>query len=369
MIYKSPLFDICRDSEEIEAAQRVIRSGVWSGEGGEVKKLEKEFADYIGVRYAAALNSGTSALHSLLLAYGLGPGDEVITTPFTFIATANSALFVGAKPVFVDIEEETYGIDPEKIDQAITKKTKVIISVHYGGIGCKIKQLQKVAKKNNLILIEDAAEALGATVNGKKTGTFGNSASFSLCANKNVTSGEGGLITTDSREFYEKVKLISSHGRSVTDPYDYTMLGYNFRMSNITAAIARVQLKKAEKINEMRKQNAHYLTKKLSKIEGIKTPKEPDGHESIFQLYTIRLENENVRNRLIKYLSKKLIQTKIYFPPVHLTSLYRNLFGYKGGEFPAAENLSKRVLSLPMFPSLKKQDMDYIVEKIEEFFK
>ena len=364
---KIPLFDIYYDNEEIDAVTKTMKSGIWSGEGEEVKNLEKEFADYIGTKYAAALNSGTSTLHSLLLAYGIKSGDEVITTPFTFIATANSVLFVGAKPVFVDIEEENYGIDPDKINEAITDKTKAIMPIHYGGIGCKIKEIREIAKDNNLILIEDAAEALGATVNGKKIGTFGDSASFSLCANKNITSGEGGLITTDSKEVYEKVKLIRSHGRSETNMYDHTMLGYNFRMSNMTAAIARVQLKKVEEINEMRRRNAHYLTEKLSKIEGIGTLKEPRGYKSIFQLYTIRLENENVRNELMRYSLENGIHTKIYFPTVHLTTFYMNLFGYKGGEFPVAENLSKRVLSLPMFPALKNEEMDYIVEKIDEF--
>lgn len=369
MTYKIPLFDIYQNNEEIETIERVIKSGIWSGEGDEVKKLEKEFADYVGTTYALALNSGTSTLHSLLLAYGIGSGDEVITTPFTFIATSNSVLFVGAKPVFVDIEEETYGIDPDKISEAITNKTKAIIPIHYGGTGCKIKEIKEITDNNNLILIEDAAEALGATVNKKKIGTFGNAASFSLCANKNITSGEGGLITTDSKEVYEKVKLIRSHGRSETNIYDHTMLGYNFRMSNITAAIARVQLKKVEKINEMRRENAHYLTEKLSKIQEIETPKELPGCKSIFQLYTIRLKNESIRTELMKYLLENGIHTKIYFPPVHLTTLYKERFGYKCGEFPVAEDLSKRVLSLPMYPALKKKEMDYIVEKIEEFFK
>jgi len=369
MTHKIPLFVIYHDNKEIEAVERVIKSGMWSGEGDEVKKLEKEFADYMGTKYAVAFNSGTSTLHSLLLAYGIGIGDEVITTPFTFIATANSVLFVRAKPVFVDIEEETYGIDHNKINKAITEKTKAIMPIHYGGMGCNIKEISEIAEDNNLILIEDAAEALGASINGKKVGTFGDSASFSLCANKNITSGEGGLITTDSEEVYEKVKLIRSHGRSETNIYDYVLLGYNFRMSNITAAITRVQLKKVEKVNEMRRENAYYLTKKLSKIEGIETPKEPQGFSSIFQLYTIRLRNENVRNKLMKYLFENSIQTKVYFPPVHLTTLYRNLFEYKGGEFPVAEDLSNRVLSLPMYPALKKEEMDYITKKIEEFFK
>ena len=369
MTYKIPLFDIYYDNQEIEAVTKTIRSGIWSGEGNEVKKLEKEFADYMDVKYAIAMNSGTSTLHSLLLAYGISSGDEVITTPFTFIATANSALFVGAKPVFVDIEQETYGIDPDKINETITKKTKAIMPIHYGGIGCKIEEICEIASDNNIVLIEDAAESLGATVNGKKIGTFGDSASFSLCSNKNITSGEGGVITTNSKEIYEKAKLIRSHGRSETNTYDHVMLGYNFRMSNITAAIARVQLKKVEKINEMRRENAHYLTKKSSRVEGIETPEEPQGYKSIFQLYTIRLESEANRDKLMKYLLDNEIQTKIYFPPVHLTTLYRNLFGYKGGEFPVAENLSKMVLSLPMYPTLKKEEMDYIVEKIDEFFK
>lgn len=362
---KIPLFDIYYSDAEISAAENVIKSGMWSGEGEEVKKLESYFGNYLGTKYTVALNSGTSALHALLLAYGVGPGDEVITTPFTFIATANAALFVGAKPVFVDIETDTHGIDPKKIENAITKKTRAIIPVHYGGTGCRIKEIRKIAKKNNLILIEDAAEALGAKVDGQKVGTFGDSSIFSLCANKNITSGEGGLITTNSKEIYEKAKLIRSHGKSGDD---YVTLGYNFRMSSITAAIARIQLKQLEKINERRRKNALRLSNKLSKIKQVETLKELPGHESVFQLFTIKVQDEKTRNDLKRYLEKNGIGTKVYFSSVHLTSFYRKKYGYRGGEFPVAENLSKRVLSLPIFYNLNSEKINYVVEKIKEFF-
>lgn len=367
MTYKIPLFEICWNDEEIEAVKKIIKSGVWSGEGEEVKKLEEEFAEYVGTKYAVAFNSGTSTLHTLLLAYGIKKGDEIITTPFTFIATANSALFVDAKPVFADIEKETYGIDPDKINELITRKTKVIMPIHYGGMICKINEIKKIAEDNNLILIEDSAQTLGATINGKKTGTFGDSASFSLSATKNITSGEGGLITTDSKEIYEKAKLIRSHGKSPTNIYDHITLGYNFRMSNITASIARVQLKKIEKLNEMRRKNAKYLSEKLSKIEGIEIFKEPEWQRAVYQLYTIRVKNKKIRDKLENYLKEKGIQTKVYYPVVHLTTFYKKTFGYKGGELPVAEDLSSRVLSLPMYPTLTREQMDYIVEKIEEF--
>jgi len=360
-----PLFDIHHTNSEIAAVKRVIKSGAWSGEGKEVKKLEDDFNTYMGAKFSLAFNSGTSALHALLLAYGLGPGDEVITTPFTFIATVNAALFVGAKPVFVDIEPLTYGIDPQKITSSITDKTKVIMPIHYGGMACQIKEIKDIAKRKKLILIEDSAEALGASIGKQKTGTFGDSSAFSLCANKNITSGEGGLISTNSKEVFEKAKLIRSHGKSGED---YVALGYNFRMSNILAAIARVQLKKINKINKKRRENALYLSNKLSKIEEIEIPREPLGYKSVFQLYTIKVKNKGTREKLREYLKVNGINTKIYFLPVHLTSFYRKKFGYTASEFPVAEDLSNRVLSLPFFCDFSKNKMNYVVEKIEKFF-
>ena len=204
-----PLFRIYWDDEDIEAVTRVIERGSYWATGPEIKKFEEMVAEYVGRKYAVAFNSGTSALHSILLAYGIREGDEVIVPSFTFISTANAPLFVGAKPIFAEIEEETYGLDPEDVKERITKKTKVIMPIHYGGGPCgNIKELKEIAEDNKALLIEDAAESLGAKIGNEMVGSFGNAAMFSFCQNKVITTGEGGIIVTDEKEIYEKMKLI-----------------------------------------------------------------------------------------------------------------------------------------------------------------
>jgi len=321
-----------------------------------------------------AFNSGTSALHAILLAYGIEKGDEVVVPSFTFISTANAPLFVGAKPVFAEIEDETYCLDPEDVKEKITKKTRVIMPIHYGGSPCKnIKELKEIAEDGNMLLIEDAAESLGAKIGNKMVGSFGDAAMFSFCQNKVITTGEGGAILTDSKEVYEKLKLICSHGRLETANYftssgqiDYTTLGYNFRMPTMIAALGLSQLKKTDKIAEMRRKNADYYTSQLSGIDEIKPPIPPDNFYHIYQMYTIQVEN-GMRDKLKEYLGSKGISTKIYFDPVHLTKFYRKKFGFKGGDLPVTEEISKKVLTLPMYPMLKKEEIEYVVSSIKDF--
>ena len=275
---KIPLFKIYWDEEDIEMVNNVIKRGAYWTTGPTTEEFEKMISEYVGSKYGVVFNSGTSALHSILLAYGIKEGDEVIVPSFTFISTANAPLFVGAKPIFADIEEKTFGLDPESVKEKITKKTKAIIPIHYGGGPCLIRDLKAIAEDHNLILIEDVAESFGAKIKERNVGTFGDSAMFSFCQNKIITTGEGGAITTDSREIYEKLKLIRSHGRRENSNYfttseyaDYLTLGYNFRISDITAALGISQIRKIDEIIEMRSATWIYLIFLKSKLKIVKS--------------------------------------------------------------------------------------------------
>lgn len=373
---KIPLFKIYSDKKDIKAVEDVISRGMGWAIGPNVEKFEDEIKKYIGADYALVFNSGTSALHALMIAYGIGPGDEVIVPSFTFIATANAALFVGAKPVFAEIEKDTFGLDPIDVEKKITNKTKAIIPIHYGGLPCKIKEIKKIAEKNGLILIEDAAESLGAKIGGKKIGTFGDAAVLSFCQNKIITTGEGGAVLTNSKEIYEKLKLARSHGRLENGNYfssvqymDYISLGYNFRMSDILAALGRSQLKKVEDIINKRRKNAEYLNKKLSELDEIIVCATPKDYFNVYQMYTVVVKGgKKIRDNLKKYLGEVGISAKIYFDPVHLVSFYKNNLGCKEGDLPITEDISSHVLTLPMYPEMTKKEMDYIIKNIKSFF-
>ena len=373
MTWKIPLFKMYWDEEDLTSVTNVIKRGSYWATGPGIQEFEDGISEYVGTKHAVTFNSGTSALHALLLADDLKQGDEIIVPSFTFISTANAPLFVGAKPVFAEIEDRTYGLDPEDVKERITSKTKAIMPIHYGGCPCLIRELKEIAEDYNLLLIEDAAESLGAKIKDKKVGTFVDSAMLSFCQNKVISTGEGGAIVTDLKEIYEKLKLIRSHGRletqdyfSTTDYMDYVAMGYNFRMPTMIAALGSSQLKKADVIIEMRRDKAEYMTKKLSKIEEITLPIPPPDYFHVYQMYAIKID-ENLRDDLMKYLSEKGIMTKVYFPPVHLTHFYRTKFVYKGGELPITEEVSNRVLSLPMYPTLTEKEIDYITEKIDNF--
>lgn len=376
MTWKIPLFKMYWDKDDVKKVTEAIKAGGYWAIGPNIQKFEKMISEYIGTKYCAVFNSGTSALHAILLAHDIKKDDEVIVPSFTFIATANAPLFVGAKPVFADIEEKTFGLDPEDVKEKITKKTKAIIPIHYAGCPCKIRVLKEISEDHNLFLIEDAAESFGTKIGGKMVGTFGDSAILSFCQNKIITTGDGGAVVTNSKEIYERLKLIRSHGRLETQNYfsstgymDYVALGYNFRMSNITAALGIAQLKKVDKLIKMRRMKAEYMMKKLSRIKEVIPPEPPRNYSHVYQMYTIRIKKgKKTRDDLMKYLANKGIMTKVYFDPVHLTHFYRKKLGYKC-KLPATEKIANQVLTLPMYPTLTKNEINYITEKIDNFFR
>ncbi|MCW7080886.1 MAG: DegT/DnrJ/EryC1/StrS family aminotransferase [Candidatus Methanospirare jalkutatii] len=368
--------------EEISAVERVLRSGRLS-QGANVEAFESAFADFIGVEHAIAVSSGTAALHIALLAAGIGEGDEVITTPFTFIATANAILFVGAKPVFVDVREDDFNIDVEKVKDAITERTKAIIPVHLYGQPCDMKAIADIAEDHNLHVIEDACQAHGAEFAGKKVGSFGTAGCFSFYPTKNMTTGEGGMLTTNSKEIAKKARMLRNHGSSAR--YMHEILGFNMRMTDISAAIGIEQLKKLPYFTKRRRENAEYLTERLKGIRGIVTPVVKERRTHVFNQYTIRVVGdeeadgangangdkgnrgkEGVVNRddLARMLTERGVEVGIYYPtPVHKQPLYRKL-GYDCS-LDVSERLSAEVLSLPVHPGVGKEDLDYIVDIIK----
>jgi perosamine synthetase len=373
LTWKLPLFKIYWDQNDVEAVTEAIRSGMNWAVGPNVTEFEKKLADYIGTRYCVTFNSGTSALHAALLAHDVGQGDEVIVPSFTFIATANAPHFVGAKPVFADIEQTTFGLDPDAVAEAITRKTRAIIPVHYGGCPCQIKPLCEIAEDHRFLLIEDAAEAFGAKIKGRNIGTYGDSAVLSFCQNKIITTGEGGAVVTDSANLYEKMKLILSHGRPDTCDYfattavsDYIALGYNFRMSNITAALGISQINKVDSIIKLRREAARYYSGQLAIAgSGISVPEVPEDYYHVYQLFSILAEN---RDELMQFLEKKGIMTKIYFPPVHKTHFYNQVLGYNGS-FPVTERIAEMTMSLPFYPGISTGEMDYVIQSIRDYYK
>ncbi|MFQ6072442.1 MAG: DegT/DnrJ/EryC1/StrS family aminotransferase [Methanosarcinales archaeon] len=351
------------ENNEINAVVEVLKSGVIA-QGPKVKEFESAFSEYIGTEYAIAVSSGTSALHISLLAHGIGSGDEVITTPFTFIATANSILFTGATPVFADISEDTYNIDPDCILEKISPKTKAILPVHLYGQSAEMSAIMDLAEDHNLIVVEDACQAHGSEYNTKKVGSFANGC-FSFYPTKNIATGEGGMITTNDPEINKKTKMIRDHGSK--ERYLHEILGFNLRMTDISAAIGLAQLKKLDTFNKTRQENAKYLTNKLKHIKGIITPFIKDNCKHVFHQYTIRVTEDFgiSRDQLVKILNNKGIGTGVYYPiPINKQPLYQKL-GYKDN-IPISEKVAKQVISLPIHPKITKKDLDYISEIIKK---
>ncbi len=372
-----PLFKTYSDAADVEAVTRVILRGTYWAVGPEVEEFERQIAAFIGTRHALTFNSGTSALHTLLLAHGVR-GKQVIVPSFTFIATANAVLFAGATPVFAESEDQTLGLDAADVEARITADTRAIIPLHYGGFPSRdIIKLRELTDRHGLLLIDDAAESFGAAICGKKVGTFGHSAIFSFCHNKVISTGEGGVIVTDDRQVFEKAKLIRSHGRvelaedyfsSIADS-DYITPGYNFRMSSLSAALGISQLGKIQTLIDQRRQHAVYLTRHLKQFSAITVPQELPGHHSVYQMYTVQLSEETTRNRLQQHLANDGILSKVYFNPVHLKTIFRREHGYKEGDFPATEALSRHVLNLPLFVNITQAELDRIITSIATFFR
>ena len=373
MAGKIPLYKIFTDKEDNRAVNKVLQRGMDWAIGPEITEFEKKLASYIGTKYCIAFNSGTSAGHAALLAININSG-EVIVPSFTFISTANWPLMVNAKPKFVDIEEENFGLNPERVKSEITKNTKAIIPIHYGGLPCKIIEINRIARNKKIPLIEDCAEAFGTKIKGVSVGTFGQMSIFSFAPNKILTTGEGGAICTDSRKIFEKLQLIRSHGRLINENYfktsqlpNYISIGYNWRMSSMTAALGLSQFDKLDRIIQLRRRHARFYVSKLKKINEIKLPDEPKDHLHVYQLFTIQLKNNLIRHKLQKFLASKGIMTKVFFEPIHLSKFYKKS-GFGKKSLSNTEKISRTVLSLPIFPGLKSEEITHICDSINEFF-
>jgi dTDP-4-amino-4,6-dideoxygalactose transaminase len=346
--------------DEIDAVTEVLSSGMIA-QGPKVDEFELAFSEYTGCEYAAAVNSGTAALHIALLAYGIGKGDEVITTPFSFIATANSILYTGAKPIFADIEPDTFNIDPEKIQEKITPNTRAILPVHLYGHPADMKAIMEIAEDKKLIVVEDACQSHGAAFHGKKVGSFGTGA-FSFYPTKNMTTSEGGMLTTNDKEIAEKAKMIRAHGSKVR--YLHEMLGFNLRMTDIAAAIGLEQLKKLDKFTEARQRNAEMLSSGLKGLPGLVPSITKTGCTHVFHQYTVRAKK---RDQLAAFLKEKEIGTGVHYPiPIHKQPVYKEL-GYKDS-LPVSERAVEEVLSIPVHPALSRADVQTVIKAIKEFY-
>lgn len=341
--------------------------------GNVVEKFEKEFAEYVGVKHAIGVNSGTAALHIAIASLDIGPGDEVIIPPFTFIATASSILHNNAIPIFADINNQSYTIDPDSVEKQITSNTKAIIPVHLAGIPADMDPFREIAKNNNLFLIEDACQAHGAEYKSQKVGSIGDIGAFSFYPSKNMTTGEGGMITTNSDDLAHQCKLIRHHGEPSW--YVYNRLGWNYRMTEIQGAIGRVQLKKLDKYIEMRNENAKYLTERVNNINGIDAPYVPEYCNPAFNYWIGRIHPDVIGLSKQKFL-ESFPQSKILYPiPLYRTNLFQKKIAYPKGcpwscnfynkeinytdiNLPVVEKVTKEIFALDIHPKISKEDLD-----------
>ena len=357
---KVPIAKPIIGEEEIENVVEVLKSGMIA-QGPRVAEFEEKFAEWVGAKYGIAVNSGTAALHVALLSCDIGKGDEVITTPFTFIASGNSIVYTGAKPVFADIDLKTYTIDPDSIEPLITENTKAIVPVQLYGQSANMDRINEIAEKYGLVVIEDAAQAHGATCNGEAVGSLGDMACFSFYPTKNMTTSEGGIITTDDAELAELARVFRAHGASVR--YHHDAIGYNFRMTDISAAIGLAQLDKIDEFNNKRIENAAYLNEGLKDVDGVVTPYCAYGSKHVYHQYTIRVEKGN-RDDWVELINEAGVGTGIHYPiPLYNQPVYKKL-GIEGN-CPNAELAADSVISLPVHPSLTKEDLDLVIEAVK----
>jgi len=361
VVYRIKMFDPVIEDDDIQAVVKVLKSG-WLAHGPEVRAFEKEFAEYIGVDYAAAVSNGTVALMLALKALDIGPGDEVLVPDYTFIASATAVLMVGAKPVFVDVDIKTFNIDIDDLQDKITPRTKAIVAVHLFGHPANMKKIIEVVQDKGIIVIEDAAQAHGAEIMGKKVGSFGDVAIFSFYATKNLTTGEGGMIVSNNKSLIEKVKLLRNHGQ--TARYIHEILGGNYRMTSFQAALGRIQLRKLDKLNEIRRKNAQYLSNSLNTIKGVEVPYEESWAKHVYHIYAVKIW-EYDRDCVRECMVKKGIEVAVHYPvPLHRQPLFRKL-GYNEC-CKKAQLLAQVELSLPIHPKLKNEDLDFIAEVFKE---
>ncbi|MBS7643949.1 DegT/DnrJ/EryC1/StrS family aminotransferase [Candidatus Bathyarchaeota archaeon] len=355
--------------EEAQAVIQVLKSGLLTVQGGGpfISQFERKFAEFIGVKYAISVTNGTAALHSALLAAGVGPGDQVIVPSFSFIATAEAVALTGAKPVFADIDPNTYCLAPEDVEEKITPNTKAIIPVHLYGLMADMDAIMGIARDHDLTVIEDAAHAIGAEYKGRKAGSIGDIACFSFHATKNMTTGEGGMITTNNAEYADTLQLLRNHGGQ--EGYKCKIIGHNYRMPEIEAAIGCVQLTKLPKFLEARRKNAATLTSMLQEIHQLKLPVEPADYKHSWNIYTIRLRVSNAgsRNRFVTKLREKKIEARVYYSiPIHFMPVYKEKYCGEGERLPATETACRQVFSLPIHPAVSESDLEYIATTVKK---
>lgn len=354
--------------EEVEAVCSVLRSPDLSL-GPVLKKFEESFAEYIGRKHAVAVNSGTSGLFLCMLALGIGHDDEVITTPFTFIASTTSIMMAGAKPVFVDIDPVTLNIDPDKIEKKITGKTKAVLPVEIFGYPAGFDDIIRIAKEHNLLVIEDCCEALGSALNGRKAGNFGDMSVFGFYPNKQITTGEGGMILTDGDSLADICISLRNQGRAKTAGWlAHERLGYNYRLSDINCALGLAQLKRISQVIAKRKQVAKWYQRALANESRLIVPQEGENCDLSWFVFVVRLkENYNLkqRNDLLKQMTAQGIQVSNYFPPVHLQPFIAEKYGFKKGDFPVTEAVSERTVALPFHNKLTEGQVDTVCKALK----
>ena len=373
------------DEEDVKAVTEVLRSD-WITQGPKVAEFEKEFASYVDARYAVAVNSGTAALHAACFAAQIKKGDEAITSPITFAASANCVLYQGGMPVFADIDADTLNIDPVEIKKKITKKTKALIPVDFTGLPVDLEKILEIAKDNNLVIIEDASHALGATYKGSKIGSISDMTIFSFHPVKHITTGEGGMIITNNKEYYERLKLFRTHGitkdkdklLNYNGPWYYEMqeLGYNYRLTDFQCALGLSQLKKIDRIIQRRREIVKKYNYEFKDMPEIKIPQiNPVDSNPAWHIYMIQLSLERLkveRREIFEALRAENIGVNVHYIPVHLQPYYQKRFGYHSGNFPKAENYYSRAITLPVFPKMSDKDIDDVVKaakKVINYYK
>ena len=370
--YALPLIE----EDDIAGVVDSLKSG-WIAKGPKTMEFEHQFAEYVGAKYAVALNSCTAALHLSLVAAGIGEGDEVLTTPMTFAASANVVIHTGAKPVFVDIDPVTMNIDPKKIREKISSRTKAIIPVHMAGHPCEMDEIMAIAGEHNLFVLEDAAHAVYTQYKGKMIGSIGNATAFSFYATKNLVTGEGGMVTTNDEDLYNKIRVMSTHGMSrnawnryaEAGSWYYEILspGYKDNMSDIMAGLGLSQLGKLERMQGIRQEIVDYYNAEFGDLPELEVPVELDYARHAWHLYIIKLNLDKLsidRGKFIEALKEENIGTSVHFIPLHLHPYYRDTYGYEVGDFPVAEGVFKRIISLPLYPKMSRQDANDVVDAV-----
>lgn len=374
LLYSRPFFD----EDEINAVANVLRSGWWT-RGKVTVEFEERFAKLVGAKYALAVNSCTAALHLALAVYGIGEGDEVITTPMTFCSTVNTILNCGAKPVFVDVDAETGLIDPDEIERAVNSKTKAILPVHYAGLVCDMDRINEIARNYNLKVIEDAAHGLTSEYKGKPVGSFGNATAYSFYVTKNIATGEGGMLTSDDKDFIDRARVMSLHGMSrdawkrygakASWKYAVEEAGFKYNITDIASALGVEQLNKLDTMQSIRKKYAAIYDDRFADCPAVCRVKPDSDVNSSEHLYVLKLNLDKLtidRDEFIEKLSEYNVGTSVHFIPLHLQPLYRRVLNTKEGDFPKCEAFYNRIISLPLYPSMTGEDVNYVADAVCE---